>query len=120
VRFTTRANRAPSAFHAATERCRVVRLDDEVRVVRLDRVLDDAKSRLAREARRGSARNSAPNHAPSQRRRSVAHLEGDERRMRSRDSVAAAVPHERSRSSAPTSTPTSAAAHRESKLVLTH
>jgi hypothetical protein len=104
-------------IHSAAQLHRVRGLDQEVRVIRLDRVLDDAE--VAPGAQRPERALELRDQAPApQRRYSVANLQGDERRMRRRDSFAAAVPNPRPRSRRSTRSASTSAAGRQPKLEL--
>jgi hypothetical protein len=104
-------------LHPAAERLRAVGFDDEVRVVRLDRVFDDAEI-AARAKRPERVLELRDQQTSPQRRQSRTRLQCHERRMRRRDSVAAAMSHARPRPGASTRAEASTATSRESKSEL--
>jgi hypothetical protein len=104
-------------LHPAPELIGTVRFDHEVRVIRLDRILDHAK--VASDVQRPKRAFELPHEAAlAQRRKSDSNLQRHERRVSSRKSGAAAMADARIRSDRATCSATSTAAGGESELEL--
>jgi len=104
-------------LHAASELRRAASLDQEMRVIRLERVLDDGEA-VARSQTVERSLERMDEAPASKRREAFADLQRDERGMRSRDRRTASMADARSRARRASGTPSPSAARRESEREL--